>query len=86
LLGTFIYHNYVQALDSIRTNEDFLHQFPMSPDDFEADLSDECLYLQTAASKCKEDSVEIDYVKVLLELEDAEYVLCSCLADSLTIS
>ncbi|KAG1870917.1 hypothetical protein F4604DRAFT_1881226 [Suillus subluteus] len=71
-LSTFIYHNYVQALDSIRTNEDFLHQFPMSPDDFEADLSDERLYLQTAASKRKEDSVEIDYVKALLELEDAE--------------
>ncbi|KAG1870303.1 hypothetical protein F4604DRAFT_1881244 [Suillus subluteus] len=71
-LSTFIYHNYVQALDSIWTNEDFLHQFPMSPDDFEADLSDECLYLQTAASKRKEDSVEIDYVKALLELEDAD--------------
>lgn len=86
LLGTFIYHNYVQALDSIRTNEDFLRQFPMSPEDFEADLSDERRYLRTAASKRKEDSVEIDYVKALLELEDAEYVLCLYLADSLTIS
>ncbi|KAG1750032.1 uncharacterized protein EDB91DRAFT_1235444 [Suillus paluster] len=60
-LSTFIYHNYMQALDSIRTNEDFLHQFPMSPEDFEADLSDEHRYLRTATSKRKEDSVEIDY-------------------------
>ncbi|KAG2336338.1 hypothetical protein BDR05DRAFT_978809 [Suillus weaverae] len=66
-LSTFIYHNYVQALNCIAMHEEFLAQFPFSGDDFEADLDDKCHYLQTVG-KHSENMIEIDYVKALLDL------------------
>ncbi|KAG1798652.1 uncharacterized protein HD556DRAFT_1430888 [Suillus plorans] len=47
IVGTFIYNNYVQALNCIAMHEEFLAQFPLSGDDFEADLDEERRYLQT---------------------------------------
>ncbi|KAG1860397.1 hypothetical protein F4604DRAFT_1930320 [Suillus subluteus] len=70
-LSTFVYNNYMQALNCIAMHEEFLAQFPISGDDFEADLDDEHCYLQTVGKRSK-NMIEIDYVRALLELEEAE--------------
>ncbi|KAG2354334.1 hypothetical protein BDR07DRAFT_1454156 [Suillus spraguei] len=73
-LSNFIHQNYVQALSIINASTIFLSNFHDStPDvDFAADLEDERACLQTLARKKDETSVEVDYVKALIDLEDAQ--------------
>lgn len=68
-LGTFIYCNYVQALECIHSHKEFLRHFDLTPQDFELDLAEEHSYLE-AASQCKSgDSIQVEYVKALNDLD-----------------
>ncbi|KAG0693206.1 hypothetical protein DFH29DRAFT_985554 [Suillus ampliporus] len=73
-LSNFIHQNYIQALSIINASTIFLSNFQAStPDiDFAADLEDECVCLQALACKKHENSVEVDYVKALIDLEDTQ--------------
>jgi hypothetical protein len=73
-LANFIHQNYVQALLIINASTIVLSNFQAStPDiDFAADLEDECACLQALAHKKDETSVEVDYVKALVDLKDAQ--------------
>ncbi|KAG1772894.1 hypothetical protein EV702DRAFT_1181235 [Suillus placidus] len=73
-LSNFIHQNYVQALSIINASTIFLSNFQTStPDiDFAANLEDEHACLQALAHKKDETSVEVDYVKALVDLEDAQ--------------
>ncbi|KAG1765834.1 hypothetical protein EV702DRAFT_1182411 [Suillus placidus] len=73
-LLNFIHQNYVQALLIINASTIFLSNFQTStPDiDFAADLEDEHACLQALAHKKDETSVEVDYVKALVDLEDVQ--------------
>ncbi|EGN91752.1 hypothetical protein SERLA73DRAFT_157412 [Serpula lacrymans var. lacrymans S7.3] len=73
LLSTSIYHNYVQAFNIISINTEFLCHSQLTSDNFEADLADKHQYLQQLSSKKNEDSAEMEYVKALNELDEAEY-------------
>ncbi|KAG2051489.1 hypothetical protein BDR06DRAFT_983575 [Suillus hirtellus] len=71
-LSNFIYNNYVQALEAIAATSTFLAESPVGPDaPFEADLDDERILLEKMSSKKDAAPVEVDYVKALVEYEDA---------------
>ncbi|KAG2118322.1 hypothetical protein DEU56DRAFT_930524 [Suillus clintonianus] len=71
-LSNFLYHNYVQALQTISATSTFLDECSISRDaPFESDWNDEKASLQTMARKKEETVVEIDYVKALLEYDSA---------------
>ncbi|KAG1854028.1 hypothetical protein F4604DRAFT_1883367 [Suillus subluteus] len=59
-LGTFIFRNYVQALECIQAHDEFLRLFDLAPEDFESDLNDERDYLQKAGRWRLGDSVEVE--------------------------
>ncbi|KAG2159181.1 uncharacterized protein EDB93DRAFT_1237893 [Suillus bovinus] len=71
-LSNFIHQNYVQALSIINASTIFLLNFQASTPniDFAADLEDERACLQALTRKKDETSVEVDYVKALVDLED----------------
>ncbi|KAG1900852.1 uncharacterized protein F5891DRAFT_1188350 [Suillus fuscotomentosus] len=68
-LSTFIYRNYVQALECIQADSEFLLLFDLTPEHFESDLNDEHDYLQKANQRQPGDSVEVEYTKALNELD-----------------
>ncbi|KAG1872019.1 hypothetical protein C8R48DRAFT_760270 [Suillus tomentosus] len=68
-LSTFIYRNYMQALEYIQADNEFLLLFDLTPEHFESDLNDECDYLQKASQRRPGDSVEVEYTKALNELD-----------------
>lgn len=71
-LANFLYNNYVQALEAIATTSTFLAESPIGPDaPFETDLADEKMSLEKMSCKQDATSVEVDYVKALVEYEDA---------------
>ncbi|KAH7905970.1 hypothetical protein BJ138DRAFT_1016947 [Hygrophoropsis aurantiaca] len=73
-VSTFIYNNYVQALNIIQSTKIILATTDcvasLSSPDFQADLEDEKLCLQRLKQP-DESTVEVDYVKALLAYEDA---------------
>ncbi|KAG2036560.1 hypothetical protein BDR03DRAFT_982856 [Suillus americanus] len=70
---TFIYCNYMQALKCIHSHKEFLRYFDLTPQDFESDLTEECSYLE-ATSQCKSgDSIQVEYVKALNDLDLARF-------------
>ncbi|KAG1896919.1 uncharacterized protein F5891DRAFT_957969 [Suillus fuscotomentosus] len=66
--------NFIQALSIINASTIFLSNFQASTPniDFAADLEDECACLQALTCKKDETSVEVDYVKALVDLEDVQ--------------
>lgn len=71
-LANFLYHNYVQALQTISATSTFLDECSISQDaPFESDLNDEKASLETMTRKKEETAVEIDYVNALLEYDSA---------------
>ncbi|KAG1883668.1 hypothetical protein F4604DRAFT_1878921 [Suillus subluteus] len=71
-LSNFLYHNYVQVLQAISATSTFLDECSISCDaPFENDLDDEKALLEKMMCKKEETTVEVDYVKALLEYEGA---------------
>ncbi|KAG1852894.1 hypothetical protein DFJ58DRAFT_661001 [Suillus subalutaceus] len=68
-LSTFIYCNYVQALECIHSHEEFLQHFDFTPQDFELDLAEEHSYLEVAGQCKSGDSIQVEYVKALNDLD-----------------
>lgn len=68
-LGTFIYHNYAQALECIHSHEEFLRHFDLTPQDFESDLAEERSYLEAASKRKSGDSIQVEYAKALNDLD-----------------
>ncbi|KAG1746564.1 uncharacterized protein EDB91DRAFT_1245759 [Suillus paluster] len=71
-LSTFIYHNYVQALKCIHSHKEFLQHFDLTPQDFESDLAEERSYLEVASQHKSGDSIQVEYVKALNDLDLAQ--------------
>jgi hypothetical protein len=62
----------MQALQTISTTSTFLDECSISQDaPFESDLNDEKASLKMMSHKKEETTVEIDYVKALLEYDSA---------------
>ncbi|KAG1859621.1 hypothetical protein DFJ58DRAFT_715712 [Suillus subalutaceus] len=71
-LSNFLYNNYVQALEAIAATSTFLAESPIGPDaPFETDLADEKTSLEKMSCKQDATSVQVDYVKALVEYDDA---------------
>ncbi|KAG0692355.1 hypothetical protein DFH29DRAFT_764479, partial [Suillus ampliporus] len=60
-LSTFIYHNYMQALECIHSHEEFLQHFDLTAQDFESDLAEERSYLEAASQRKSGDSIQVEY-------------------------
>lgn len=75
-LADFIYHNYVQLLNLILMTMSFIINFRVShtTTPFEDNLQDNFLYLKHLAHKKDGTSTEVDYVKALMEYEEAQQV------------
>ncbi|KAF8132775.1 hypothetical protein EV363DRAFT_1397708 [Boletus edulis] len=73
-LGTFLYNNYVQCLEIIDAQKTIPRSCDLANVDFEAELHDEYNYLVNAHRKQDDDSIYMDYVKALNELDDADFV------------
>jgi hypothetical protein len=78
LSGTFIYHNYRQALDIIREGGQKLailsSSLHLGPDDYENFLILERQYLHDLKTEPEEVSHTIEYMEALGRLEEARYV------------
>ncbi|KAH0827426.1 hypothetical protein J3R83DRAFT_4095 [Lanmaoa asiatica] len=70
--GTFLYNNYVQCLEIINAQQTIPRSADLANVDFEAELRDEYNYLVNAHRKQDDNSIYLDYVKALNELDDAE--------------
>ncbi|KAH7903092.1 hypothetical protein BJ138DRAFT_1021163 [Hygrophoropsis aurantiaca] len=72
----FIYNNYRQALLAITTCQAFLNaqhgQSGMLAQDYEDDIEAERAFLREAHNKKDEDSIEVEYVQALHELDEAQ--------------
>jgi hypothetical protein len=75
-LVDFIYHNYVQSLNLISMTTSFIINFWTShaTTPFKDDLQDEFLYLKHLVHKKDGTSTEVDYMKALIEYEEAQQV------------
>ncbi|KAG0702088.1 hypothetical protein DFH29DRAFT_982445 [Suillus ampliporus] len=60
-LGTFIFRNYVQALECIQAHDEFLRLFDLAPEDFESDLNDEQDYLQKAGRRSQWETAQHEF-------------------------
>ncbi|TFK59026.1 hypothetical protein BDN72DRAFT_873101 [Pluteus cervinus] len=80
--GTFIYQNYIQALDRIHINGALLASLEeemSKPHDYEQVLREEKAYLISLKTEPPEYLQDIEYLERLIKLQEYKYVLTLCL-------
>jgi hypothetical protein len=81
-LGTFIFNNYVQALDVLKEEsvlEEGLHELKLTEDDLVGFLNEERAYMLKPVEEAKVDVLKADYVIKLQQLKDLRRAPKLCL-------
>lgn len=88
--GIFIFNNYRQALDRIKNEQPKLdglcEMLQVTYEDLDSDLIEEREFVSAAVSTVEENDMGIQYIGMLVELNNLKYVVVLIIANEITYS